>query len=65
MTKRERELAQRHLSELEDMRDYRWNKAVDSKSGTSFHLARHEALAWAIKTLRAELDKPETVAAAA
>lgn len=62
MTKRERELAFRHLDQLTDARDEAWRDAHRDGSWTQEHLNRHEALGYAIKVIRAQLDADQAPA---
>lgn len=53
MTKREREITERHACTLEDMRDANWGHLVSPNGGGSFD--KHNALTHAIKALRDQL----------
>lgn len=59
MTKRERELAERHAATLENMRDARWQRLYSKNADTATVLQAYHALDYAAKLLRAELAKPE------
>lgn len=52
MNKRERELAQRHLAHLEDLRDATWVKVVDPDVTVGKVMPRYDALVYAIGLLR-------------
>jgi hypothetical protein len=55
VTKREHELAKRHLSELVDMRDEQWIKVLENTEGETNLLIRHKALVHAVKLAEAAL----------
>ena len=64
MTKRELELARRHLEHLETQRDRMWSRVLDGESYYGKPLAHHEALVYAIGLVQAEVQRGEAVQAA-
>lgn len=61
MTPRERELAERHLAMLEDMRDAAWRRAVQPEATVGKRIPEHDALEYAVSAVREKLAAAYTM----